>query len=414
MPMPVIVHISADFPDPLAPDNTSAICNLVDGTPGFRHIVYSLHRVSGRSGVEGLRFGEDRVAVAYGAPPWGLMLATRLRGLARWMLSDLAARRVRPDVVHAHKLTIEGLVAGPVARHYRVPLLCSVQAKTDVKVLRARPDLRGRYREIWHGAHHVFPFSPRALATSTAVLGSRSGPATLLPCITLSDAIGPAPVVQGHRIVSMFRLDDYRGKNAETLIKAVMRARHRIPDLTLDIYGSGQPQSFLRLGEMIRRQSAEQVVRLKGRLPGGRVQDTMRLYSAFAMPTLRESYGMVFAEALLAGVPILQTKGWGLHGLFVDADVGYACANPRSCEEVAHGLVDLVANEERLKSNIARLQQQGAFDLLRREHIIEAYRAALERVVGTSVGAGSPEQANGGSERAANMHMGATAAASSA
>src|SRR6516165_10592155 len=111
MPMPVIVHISADFPDPLSPDKTSAIRSLVDATPGFRHIVYSLNRVSSWSGIEALRFGEDRVEVAYGAPPWGLMLATRFKALAAWILSDLTARRLRPDLIQAHKLTIEGLVA---------------------------------------------------------------------------------------------------------------------------------------------------------------------------------------------------------------------------------------------------------------------------------------------------------------
>jgi glycosyltransferase involved in cell wall biosynthesis len=384
MSMPAIVHITADFPDPLRPDKTSAIRSLIDASPGFRHIVYSLNRVSARPGIQALRFAEDRLAVAYAAPPWGMMLATRLGAVAAWILDDLSAQRVHPDLVQAHKLTIEGLVAAPIARHYGIPLLCSVQAKTDVKVLHARLDLRSRYRKIWHEARHVLPFSPRASGTFTEVLGRRSGPTTVLPCITSSDAIGPAEVARRHRIVSVFRLDGYKRKNAKTLIKAVQAALRWIPDLSLDIYGSGPPRAFLELGTIIRRHSAERIVHLKGPIPHEYVQDTIRQYSAFAMPTLRESYGMVFAEALLAGVPILQTKGWGLHGLFADADVGHACENPRSYEEVAQGIVDLVTREAQLKSNIARLQRDGHFDLLRRDHIAGTYRGILEGVLGSS------------------------------
>jgi glycosyltransferase involved in cell wall biosynthesis len=164
----------------------------------------------------------------------------------------------------------------------------------------------------------------------------------------------------------------------------VIEARRQVGDLSLDIYGTGQPRSFFELAGMIESLSAGQFVRLKGPISHESVQDTIGRYAAFAMPTLQESYGMVFAEALLAGVPIVQTMGWGLHGLYPDVDVGYACANPRSHREVAQGIVTILSNEERLKARIAELQSRGAFDILRRDGIAEAYRAALESVVGSS------------------------------
>jgi glycosyltransferase involved in cell wall biosynthesis len=378
------LHITADFPDPLSASKSPAISNLIDATPTFRHVVYSLNRVSSWRGLQALQFAPDRIAIAYGAPRWGIMLASRLRALARWMVDDLSARGSVPDAVQAHKLTIEGLVGFPIARHFRVPLLCSVQAKTDVKILRARPDLRRRFGQIWHDAHHVFPFSPRARETAASLLGARRGPTTLLPCITTANAMRRAPVAQSPRIVSVFRLDDHRGKNAETLIRATLVARRQIPELSLDIFGGGQPKSFFELGRLIDDLSAAHAVRLKGPVPHEVVQDTIAGYSAFVMPTLRESYGMVFAEALLAGVPILQTSGWGLHGLYPDDDVGYACTNPRSCSEVANGIVTIVANEQRLKSRIAELQREGAFEMLRPDAIAAAYRTAVESAVGVA------------------------------
>ena len=36
---PLIVHITNDYPDPLLPQKTKAVQNLVEGTPQYRHIV---------------------------------------------------------------------------------------------------------------------------------------------------------------------------------------------------------------------------------------------------------------------------------------------------------------------------------------------------------------------------------------
>jgi hypothetical protein len=76
----VIVHISADFPDSMEPHalKTNSIPNLIQATEGYRHIVYSLNRVSLVSGIVAVDFGPDRKAIAYGAPPKGIFYVTYL------------------------------------------------------------------------------------------------------------------------------------------------------------------------------------------------------------------------------------------------------------------------------------------------------------------------------------------------
>lgn len=390
MALPILVHISADFPDPISTSKTRAISNLIDGTPGYRHVIYSLNRVSGWSGIEALRFDTDRVAVAFGALPRGLFLAKRMRELAQWIIADLADHEVRPCLVHAHKLSIEGLVGDPVARAFDAPLMCSIQANTDAVVLAVRPDLRRRYRDLWRNALHVFPFSPAGKAAAERMLGPREGPTTLLPCITAQDQLRPAAKAPRPRILSIFRLDVHEHKNAGPLVKATVAAAARYPELTLDIYGTGSAASFFELARMIRRVDGGRRVRLMGSIPHGLVQDTIGRYSAFAMPTQRESYGMVFAESLMAGVPILHTRGWGLHGLYADDDIGYACRNPRSIQDVAQGICHLIANEERLKGRIAAMQRAGALDLLRQDAILATYRSALQAAAGNRARAPEP------------------------
>ena len=54
-----ILHISADFPDPLQPNKTKAVSMLLDLTgERFRHHVYSLNRVGLGNGIAAVDFDD--------------------------------------------------------------------------------------------------------------------------------------------------------------------------------------------------------------------------------------------------------------------------------------------------------------------------------------------------------------------
>jgi hypothetical protein len=67
MDRPVIVHISGDFPDCIAPNKTRAITNLVEATSEFDHIVYSLNRVPAWGGIESVQFSNNKIALGNSA-----------------------------------------------------------------------------------------------------------------------------------------------------------------------------------------------------------------------------------------------------------------------------------------------------------------------------------------------------------
>jgi glycosyltransferase involved in cell wall biosynthesis len=94
---------------------------------------------------------------------------------------------------------------------------------------------------------------------------------------------------------------------------------------------------------------------------------------------------MVHVEAALAGLPILWAKDRGIDGL-IDLSVGVRC-DPNSVDEVAAGIEQLVANEQNLKRNLARLQAEGAFRHLQRDGIARQYADILARATGGREGA---------------------------
>ena len=380
MDRPVIVHISGDFPDCIAPNKTRAITNLVEAASEFDHIVYSLNRVPAWGGIESVQFSNNKIALAYGAPSKGFFLRSRMEALADWIVADLVARRRRIDVVHAHKLTIEGIAGRRISDAMKIPFVCSVQADTDTKIVWARPDLRAHFRHIWKTADYAVPFSPRGREEMNAKLGERNGRTSLLPCITHQDHLLPAKPVRNCRFISIFHFGSYIRKNAKGLIRAIQLASREHPDIKLDVFGSGSPAELRAMDALLGDADLRQRIQLRGPLHHEMVQQKIQEYVAFVMPTRRETYGMVFAESLLAGVPILQSKGWGIHGLFPDKDVGYSC-DTNSIEDIKQGILYLRENEAVLKKSIARRQTVGDFDILRRASIAAQYREIITTVI---------------------------------
>lgn len=384
--MLTILHCISAYPDPIAPETQASSLLLELTADRFTHSVFSFKRAHWRGDITTLAFddaaGKDHRAMVYGAPPKGLRLARTMNQIAAWIISDAEARGLKPDLVHAHKVTIDGLVGAQVAAHFGVPLALSVQANTDTRILNARRDLRTTYQKIWQEAAVVFPFAPVAQTAVEALIGKRQGPAPVLPCPTRTDTILPptlrapdtAPV-----ILTAFNLAHHGNKNIKTLLEATALAARDIPDLRLDIVGGGDAEAFFKISQMC-AQIAPGHARLLGARKGDEMQMLMNQATAFAMPSHRESFGMVYAEALLAGTPCLYSKGRAIDGLFPDGTVTLG-VDPADAGAMAAALLRLCREESVFKARLADAQAAGELDILRRHTIAERYSAHLQAAI---------------------------------
>ena len=378
-PMTTVVHLTCDYPDPLAPVKTRSVKNLVDNTPGVRHVIYSFNRVSSNSGVVSLEFGKDKIAVAYHAPRYGILHRTSLERLARWVRADLQARGIEPDVFHAHKFSVEGIVALRLSRVFDRPFICDIWGDTDLRIVNARADLRPTWKAITRQAAAVIPCAPWAEDRFEALFGLDRAKATILPPIVMHERFRASQPRSTPALVTLFNLNSYRRKNFAALVEAVVAASRRRPGLTLSVYGVCSPAVLFKVRRIIRDAGAEGVVSLEGPLENAVFSETLNRFSAFVMPTRRETFGMVFIEALFAGLPLLHSKGWGVDGFFPDDTVGYAC-DPTELADLARGLDYLLDNEAVLKRRIAEFDAAGGLDRFKRDSISGTYATLLQRV----------------------------------
>ncbi len=149
--------------------------------------------------------------------------------------------------------------------------------------------------------------------------------------------------VKAHKVIYIG--DFSENKNVIRLCKAIMllRKEAELNDTELTLVGGGHessnsirilisqhPESFKYLGKIYDKPT---------------LCNTLRENSVFAMPSIYETFGLVYLEALSQNLPVLYTKGQGIDGLFDDS-VGVAI-NPMSVEDITKGLRDMLLNRER-------------------------------------------------------------------
>ncbi len=84
----------------------------------------------------------------------------------------------------------------------------------------------------------------------------------------------------------------------------------------------------------------------------------------YIMPSLFESFGRVYAEAMTQGLPVIYTRGQGFDGSFEDGIVGYS-VNPKKPEEIADAVVKILDNYSDISKNCILNS-----DLFNWEHIV--------------------------------------------
>lgn len=381
-----VIHISCDYPDSHISAKTRAISNLIEATNAdFDHHVYSLNRMP-LSPLGGLKhwisggwpiIEFDGVLASsdwgYHAPSRGLFMKPSLYALADRLSEDIVKKGLKPALIQGHKLSIEGLIAQKIAQNFNVPFAISIQGNSDRTILQIRRDLWPIYRTIFQDAAAVFPFAPWALDYCERVLGKRAGKTIMLPCISGSETIITPKINHDAKIMSAFHLRYWKLKNFDRLAQAAQKAADDIEGLSLDIYGGGEKSLVATLEKRIESMAS---VHLRGPLDPMAIQNMMNDSVTFAMVSNKESYGMVFAESLLAGCPIIYPKDTAVDGYFE----GHSFAQAVPADDVgaiADAMQKAITDQKQMKDDLYAWQSSGAPTNFQRETIVKKYRDGL-------------------------------------
>jgi glycosyltransferase involved in cell wall biosynthesis len=172
------------------------------------------------------------------------------------------------------------------------------------------------------------------------------------------------------RFVTVFNLDVYKRKNIKRTIEALDEVHAKYPQLQLDIIGGGKSGEIIR--SYISKCRYPSQFRLVGSMDHKEVLAVYSKYLGLILPSYPETFGLVFVEALNAGIPVLYSKDSGIDGYFDESQVSVSVQYD-SVEQITTGIIKMYEQNDIYRENIKVLKAQGGFDKFSRETISKQY-----------------------------------------
>jgi glycosyltransferase involved in cell wall biosynthesis len=385
MRRPLILHITGDYPDPVREPTTEAVKRLIDRLMMYDHITVSLKRLPDpRAGyfTECPAPPSQRIfAYGYFGLPFGIGLYVSFRTIAARIERLLADENLQPDLIHSHRLTFDGIAGSLLSRRHNIPHFISVRGEVESKIFRFKPTYRPLLRRIAHGADRLLYVSAWYEPHLTAATGSPPEKGRSLPNMVGNVTREITPRAPGKSIVVAANLDIYRKKGLDRLIPAFGRVAAQLPGVTLEIFGGGTATAKAAVKRLITDSGVGDRVVLHGQVPNSQFLAALPSALALAMPSHNETFGMVFAEALFAGVPVLFSQMTGIDGYLDDLHVGIR-VNPTDDHAIAVALVSLVNDNAKFREQIAR-HSGTIFERFDPGHQVALYVADVEHAMAT-------------------------------
>lgn len=374
-----VLHISYDFPDPINSNKTKVIQRLIEASPPeISNDCISLNRVNKKQKEEVITSGNVTALAVYGLP-----LGLNFRSLIRRATSQIEQLKIALsdyDVFYAHKLSFEGPIAMALSEKYNRPFILDIM-QTDCKVLKFRPDLKPLYRKMLTRCVGI-TFSTYWVETwlkekfgSDFYHHTLKEKMKLLPYIA---NVNHSLLHQEHNNKYVCAVDlkkaNYRIKNMERLLRSVAILKKKGRFIRLDIYGYGIEMP--KVEEAVKRLNLQDRVRVLGRVNNEEIQQVFSGYKAFILASWPESFGVVFIEALRAGIPIIYSDHMAIDGFFND----YMCqvkVKYNSVESLADAFIEIEQRYDEYKYGVEQLQQSGKLEQFTKCCVGETYGELL-------------------------------------
>ena len=85
------------------------------------------------------------------------------------------------------------------------------------------------------------------------------------------------------------------------------------------------------------------------------------------MPSIKETFGVVYAEALTQGIPVIYTSGQGFDEQFKNGEVGFS-VNCKNINDIKNAILSAYMNYEDIQNRILKLRNVFDWNVISDEY----------------------------------------------
>lgn len=258
------------------------------------------------------------------------------------------------NLIHAYTLFTDGNSARTMSKKYGVPYVVAVR-NTDVNsFFKLMPHLRGLGVKIMRDASAVFFLSESYKQKVFDKYVSKKHRAEIeakthiipngIDDFWFSDIPQQENKIENTvKLIFAGRIDC--NKNVPTTQKAIRILKERGYDVSLTVVGRILDESEYAAIEKDPNTRCLPPIQKEGLL------QLYREHNIFVMPSFTESFGLVYAEAMSQGLPVIYSKGQGFDNQFSEGFVGYH-VDAHNAADVADGIEKAIKNFDNIKQNV--------------------------------------------------------------
>lgn len=257
------------------------------------------------------------------------------------------------DCIHAHTLFSDGAVAYRMWRTHGIPYIVSIR-NTDINTFyRLKPYLKFYADKILSSASYVICLSPAYKDQILSKVSLKIRAAIKKKIVIVPNGIDDywfdkiyteRRTCDSRKVKLVTTGQISKNKNQITVVKACERLIRNGYDVEYNLVGKVEDENYFALFK------DKPFVKYLGVLSKEELCAFYRQCDVFILVSRFETFGLVYAEALTQGLPIIYTKGQGFDCQFPDGKVGFSVPYEDDAV-VSSKIVDIVNSYNTLSNN---------------------------------------------------------------
>ena len=272
--------------------------------------------------------------------------AKRMYGGVKKILRELY-KDFKFDLIHTHHAFPSGYIGMKIAQKYKKPLVITIHGADFYEYI-------FRSKKLLKYIKKVINFSNRTIVVSNDLkkVGKKELKINPNKFVVIPNGINPREIFKAKKplfknkkiILSVSSL--IKRKAIDFNLKAISILKKSYPNIEYLIIGEGEEKRNLE--KLVKDLNLQENVKFLGQLSHLKVMEYMSICDIFCLPSWNEAFGIVYAEAMANGKPVIGCEEEGCEDFIKNVETGIL-VKPRSVDSLVEAIDFLLSNPEKAK-----------------------------------------------------------------